>query len=173
MPVSFDRLLGPSRRVDIAYPEFAADLTAPTAAELNNTAMVFNITCALLEADTTIGLADPETSDEITMCSIGNEVTKVGDNVEITLVGLRDGRRETAEVAGVLFNLIKTADVPLVIIDRVGYPSGTAYAADQVIDYYVVETDNPTRSIGDGETIKISQTPVFRGELNVGYEIAA
>lgn len=173
MPSTFDRLLGPARRVDAAYPEAFADLANPLAAELNNAAMVFNITCALLEADTTIGLDDPDTDDELTMCSIGNEVTPTFDNVNITLTALRDGRRETVEVAGVFWNLFKARGIPLVLFDRVGYASDVAYAVGQEIDYYVIETDFPGRVINDRESIKITSTPKFRGELNIRYEIAA
>lgn len=173
MPSSFDRMLGPKRRVLLAYPEAFDDILDPQAAELNNAAMVFNITCALLESDTTIGLDDPDTDDELTMCSIGNEQTPTFDNVNITLTGLRDGRRETTEVAGVLWNLLKEKGVPFVLIDSVGYDADVPFAAGQEIDYYLIETDFPGRTINDRESIKITSVPKFRGELSIRHEIAA
>lgn len=173
MPVSFERMLGPRRTVALAYPEAFADITDPTAAELNNTQFVFQIECALDESGTSIGLDDPDTDDELSMCSIGNEVTPTFDNVSITLSGYKDARRETTEVAGVYWNLVKAPGVPLVLIDWVGYEPGTTYAAGQEIDIYLVETDNPTRTVNDRESIKIEQTPRFRGELSIRHEITA
>lgn len=58
-----------------AYPEAFADPTQPTAAELNDQfvpatnedAMVFNISCALLDDATTLNLTDSETDDTRTI----------------------------------------------------------------------------------------------------------
>lgn len=173
MPATFERLIGPKRRVKLAYPEGFADLANPTAAELNSAVYTFDITCCLTESGTTIGLADPDTDDELTMCSIGNEQTATFDNVDITLEGLRDGRRETTEVAGVFWNLVKVKGIPLVLIDSVGYEPGTPFAAGHRVELYVIETDNPTRVINDRESIKIIQVPKFRGELLTGHVLAA
>ena len=68
------RLYRENVTIALAFPEAFADWQNPTAAELNS-ALVYNITCALNEDGTTFDLADSDTDDTITFCQAAGSNT--------------------------------------------------------------------------------------------------
>ena len=76
--MAFQKLLRANVGIWAAYPEAFEDPENPTAAELNDwfeygtneDAMVFNISCAILD-DYTLNMADSDTDDSMSICDIG------------------------------------------------------------------------------------------------------
>jgi len=173
MPRSFSRMLAANRTLIIAYPEAFADPEAPTADELNATNnMVFNVSCAML-SDTALNLSDSDTDDDRTWCSVGNSVFPTYENADLNLTGLRDASLTVNNCANALFWLTKVPDIPLILIDRIGYPPATPFAVGQRIDIFSVTTDNPTRAIPDRGNITHTNVPKLASAPVTNYEIAA
>src|SRR5690625_6709702 len=76
-------------RIVAAYPEAFADPANPTAAELNDTDFVKDISCAI-EDSYTLNMSDSDTSDSRTICDSGQLQTATFENYEASLAGLRD-----------------------------------------------------------------------------------
>lgn len=174
---SFPRLLGPARSIVLAVPEIFADLEDIKASEIQDALDAgqgaYELTCAMEEGSTSVGADDPDTDDTLLMCDTGQRSRPTFDNVAITLGFMKDARRETADVAGVAWNLLKVKGIPYILIDRIGYAPGTAFAEDQEVDYYSIETDNSIRVLGDREAIRYEQTPKFRGIYSPSHTLAA
>ena len=175
MPKTFSRMLAARRTLLVAYPEAFADPNAPTADELNDTAaagMVFNVSCAML-SDTTLDLADSDTDDTRTWCSTGNDSTPTFYNASLNLTSLRDANLATVNAANTIFNLTKVPDIPLILIDRIGYAPDMDFEIGQKIDIFPVTTDNPTRAIPDRAPITHTNVPKLESDPVIDYEIAA
>lgn len=162
----------PNRRIDLAYPEAFADLSAPTVAELNNTSMVFNITCALTD-DSNVGLGDSVTDTSISICSIGNEETPIAFSVEAAFTGFRDEDGDAAGVFNLWRDLVKAPDVPFIIIDRIIGHYSDPYAIGDSVSLYSVSTDYPIDNIADAEMITLTQNFIPDGNVNTNYRVVA
>src|SRR5690625_6940169 len=75
-----------------AYPEAFANPAEPTAAEINNEDLVFNISCAI-EDSYTLNMVGSDTDDSISICDIGDVQTPTFQNYEASLDGFRDEDR--------------------------------------------------------------------------------
>lgn len=171
--MSNERLYREAIRFDLAEPEAFADRNAPTAAELNNAALVYNLTCALWEDDTEFTLGDPDTDDGLTFCSAAGEQTPTFDNPTVTMAALRDkDRTATGVFAGALERLM-FADREYIAILRVGQDSDVAYTTDQRIRMVQVKTDNPVDLVGSGDNARIQNNMLPQGWLNWNYKVVA
>lgn len=131
-----------------------------------------NISEALLDT-LALGLAASATNSELTIVSIGNEVSVSYKNVNATLDGLRDANKADAGVFNLFTNLVCGPDVRYAIVDRVGYDHDAAFAAGQVVSVYEVHTDNPLDQKADRANLKIQQAAIPSGEVAGNVSLAA
>jgi len=157
----------------LAHPEAFADATTPTAAELNNTDLVFNITCALNEDGTEFTLGDSDTDDTITFCDKAGVSTPTFYNPAVVFEAFRDADIEAAGVFNEAFDLLAFPDIEYIAVLRVGERSDTAFAAGDRIKMVGVKTDYGTDVVGSGENIRIMQTFLNNDFVNWNYEVAS
>ena len=174
-----ERLYRPNVGFWLAEPEAFADRNAPTAAELNNDDLVYNVTCALWEDDTEFTLGDPDTDDGYTFCSQAGEQNPTFDNPTVVMSALRDKTREsdtTSCASGVFngtFERLAWSDRGYIAIMRVGHDSDVSFAQGQDIRMVQVKTDLPVDVTSNGENARIQNTMLPQGWLNWNYSIAA
>lgn len=129
-----------------------------------------NISCALLD-DLQLGLADSDTDDELTICSIGNESVPTFYNVDATLTILRDASMADTGVFNLATQLLVAPDIRYAILDRLGSSSTTAITAGDIVSLYEVRTDNPVDVKEDRGNLKLTQTPISTGLVNVNRTV--
>jgi hypothetical protein len=161
-----EKLLRGNVSILAAYPEAFADLAAPTAAELNDVfayttnedAMVFDISCAVLD-DYTLNMSDSETDDELSICDIGNVSTPTFYNYEASLA----------------WRLFRGADRPFILIKRIGKEQGATFLTDgsDVISMYGVETDIPVDVVEDNTNLKFGARFKTTGDININYSVVS
>lgn len=153
-----------------AYPEAFANAAEPTAAELNNEDLVFNISCAI-EDTYTLNMTGSDTDDSISICDIGDVQTPTFQNYEASLDGFRDEDPEFDGVYNLFFNLFNGLDRPYILVKRIG-PNNTDLAEPgQTVSLYEVNTDNPIDIIGDNEMIRLGARFKPTGNLNVNVDL--
>lgn len=157
----------------LAHPEAFADATAPTASELNNTDLVFNITCALNEDGTEFTLGDSDTDDSITFCDKAGVSTPTFYNPTVVFEAFRDADTAATGVFNEAFNLLAFPDIEYIAILRVGERSDTAFAAGDRIKMVGVKTDYGTDVVGNGENVRINQAFLNNDFVNWNYEVAS
>lgn len=157
----------------LAYPEAFADRTAPTAAELNDTTLVHNITCALNEDGTEFTLGDSDTDDSLTFCSKAGISTPTFYNPTVAMEAFRDANVAATGVFNKAFDLLAWPDVEYIAILRVGQDSDTAFATGDRIKMVGVKTDIGTEVAASGENVRINQAFLNNDFVNWNYEVAA
>ena len=157
----------------LARPEAFADRTAPTAAELNDAALVPNITCALNEDGTTFTLGDSDTDDSQSFCDEGNVSTPTFFNPEVVMEAFRDADTSATGVFNEAFDLLAYPDVEYIAIMRVGKDSDVNFASGDRIKMVGVKTDFGIDINGNGENQRISQSFFNNDFVNWNYEVAA
>ena len=177
-----EKLLRANISILAAYPEAFADPANPLAAELNDVfayttnkdAMVFDISCAVLD-DYTLNQTDSETDDELTICDIGNVSSPTFFNYEASLDFLRDKDTAANGVFNLAWRLFRGADRPFWLIKRLGKPQGTPVATDgsDVISMYGVETDLPTDVVEDNSNLKFGARFKTTGDININKSIVS
>lgn len=175
-----EKLLRANVTILAAFPEAFANPAAPTAAELNDQfayttnedAMVFNVSCAILD-DYTLNMADSDTDDSMSVCDIGNVSTPTFQNYEASLDGFRDAAVNDNGVFNLFADTFRGPDREFYLIKRIGYSSSTAFAAGQDISMYGVDTDFPVDVIEDNSPLKFGARFKPNGNLNINYTLAA
>ena len=157
----------------LAHPEAFADRTAPTAAELNNTDLVHNITCALNEDGTEFTLGDSDTDDSLTFCSKAGISTPTFYNPTVAMEAFRDADVDATGVFNLAFDLLAFPDVEYIAILRVGEDSDTDFAAGDRIKMVGVKTDFGTDVVASGENTRINQAFLNNDFVNWNYEVAS
>lgn len=155
-----------------AYPEAFEDPANPKASEINNTDMVFNISCAI-EDGYTLNMVGSDSDDSMTICDIGEVQTPTFYNYEASLDGFRDEDEIANGVYNLFFNLFKTLDVPFILIKRIGQPNDEEASAGEVVSLYEVVTDNPEDLVGDNEMIRLGARFKPTGNVNINVDLAA
>lgn len=131
-----------------------------------------NVSCAILD-DVTLGLAESETDTELTICSVGNEAEPTFVNVEAQITGLRDKNKADTGVFNLFTQLNVGIDTRYGWVDRIGYPSNTAFAAGQIISIYDALNDVPLDIKEDRGNLKLQQSPVATGNVLTFHTIGA
>lgn len=157
----------------------------PTAAQLNLWqaietqaglgAVGGNISCALTDSDLELGLGDPDTDDELTICSKGNESSVTRYNPTVDMVGLRDSDIAANSVENLFFNLVNAADVEFVAVDRIqdGKNSDDPFAIGDNVTLIGFNTDNPVDVKDDQANLKIQQTGLSNGRYLINFRLVA
>lgn len=178
--MSFQKLLRANVGIWAAYPEAFADPENPTVAELNDQfvfgtnedAMVFNISCAILD-DYTLNMADSDTDDSMSICDIGNVSTPTFANYEASLDFFRDRSLSDNGVFNLARRLFMGPDRPFWLIKRIGYSQSEAFAEGQTISMYGVNTDFPVDLVEDNTMLQFGARFKPNGNININYEVAA
>lgn len=168
-----DRLYRENIRFDVAVPEAFADPTNPKVAELNNAALVFNITCALDEDGTEFTLGDPDTDDSLSFCDSAGTQNATFKNPSVTYQYFLDEDRAASGVFALARRHLSFPDVPLIGILRVGYRSDTAYAVGQRINLVGGKTDLPVSVQESGTNARQSTVLLGDGFVNWGFSVAS
>lgn len=155
-----------------ADPEAFADPAAPTATELNNATLVYNISCAITD-DYTLNMTESDTDDSRSICDIGQVATPTFFNYEASLDGFRDADLDATGVYNLFRDLFRAPDVPYILIKRIGGANTTPFAVGDTISMYEVNTDYPVDIVEDGSPIMFGARFKSTGNLNVNYEVAA
>lgn len=177
-----EKLLRGSVTILLAYPEAFANPAAPTAAELNaifvytsnESAKVFDVSCATLD-DYTMNMADPETDDTMTVCDIGQVSTPTFDNYEVSLDFLRDSSVTANGVFNLARDLTLTPDRPFWAIKRIGKAQGATFLTNgsDVISMFGVTTDNPINLVEDNSLLKHGARFKNTGEININKAVTS
>jgi len=168
-----ERLYRESITFLLAEPEAFANRNTPTAAELNNSALVYNVTCALWEDETEFTLGDPDTDDGLTFCSKAGISTPTFDNPTVVMSALRDADRTANGVFNGTLERLMFPDREYVAVLRIGPDSDVAFAAGDQIRMVAVSTDFPTEVLSNGENARIQQAFMNKGWVNWNYTVAA
>jgi hypothetical protein len=173
--MALDRLVRANVGYFIALPEavptFFQNGTVTTT-QLNGN-LVYDVTCALTEADTTFSLDDSDTDDELTFCSIGNEVTPTTRNASAVFTFLRDASKTADTVFNLARDLMSYPDVQYVLIERLFKPNTAAFAIGDQVSLIGVTTDLPVDVIADGANVKGTQNFVSTGDIAWNQTVAA
>jgi hypothetical protein len=157
----------------LAHPEAFADRTAPTAAELENSLLVHNITCALNEDGTEFTLGDSDTDDSLTFCSKAGISTPTFYNPTVVMEAFRDADVNATGVFNLAFDLLAFPDIEYIAILRVGKDSDATFVAGDKIKMVGVKTDFGTDVAASGENIRINQAFLNNDFVNWNYEVAS
>ena len=166
------KLLRGNVTIVAADPEAFADPAAPTATELNNATLVYNISCAITD-DYTLNMTESDTDDSRSICDIGQVATPTFFNYEASLDGFRDADLDATGVYNLFRDLFRAPDVPYILIKRIGGANNTPFAVGDTISMYEVNTDYPVDIVEDGSPIMFGARFKSTGNLNVNYEVAA
>lgn len=179
---SNEKLLRGNVTILLAYPEYAADPLAPTAAELNamfafsptasQANMVFNVSCATKD-DYTLNQTDSDTDDTKTVCDVGEVTNPTFQNYEGSLDFLRDIDVTAAGVFNMAAELTRTADRELYAIKRIGKPNTAAFAVGDLVSIYGFTTDFPQDLVDSGELLGHGARFKTNGKMAMRYEVAA
>ena len=140
---------------------------------MNDTDLVFNITCALNEDGTEFTLGDSDTDDSITFCDKAGVSTPTFFNPTVVFEAFRDADVDATGVFNEAFNLLAFPDIEYIAVLRVGERSDTAFAVADRIKMVGVKTDYGTDVVGNGENIRIMQTFLNNDFVNWNYEVAS
>jgi len=171
--ISNERLYRETITFWLAEPEAFANRNTPTAAELNNAALVFNLTCALWEDETEFTLGDPDTDDGLTYCSSGNVSIPTLDNPNVVFSILRDAERTSTGVFQGAFERLAWRNKEYIAILRIGKDSDVAVTATDRLRMVAVGTSDPVDALGSGESARLTQSFLNRGWVNWGYIVAS
>lgn len=157
----------------IAFPEAFANFDAPTVAELDNTDLVRRITCAAAEDDTNFDLADSDTDDSLSFCQRAGDTTLTFVNAEASVTIYRSSDPTDSNQANEAFGLLAFPGITVYLIKRIGEEPGTAWATGQRIYVGKFETDYPQDVADAGDTVRLTQSLLFQGDVNWKYTLAS
>jgi len=174
------RLTRNSQTWALAYENAFANAAAPTTTELNNSAFVFKLSCALTEDGTSMTLGDSDTDSTITYCSIGNEQTVNNANPTAQWTWLKDantgGSGTTVDLTSI-FNLatglLDLPDSRYWVISRTGKQGSqdANFAVNDRIKMALFSTDYATDLIENGKPLRGQQSFNYAGGLNWNYKV--
>lgn len=173
--MALDRLGRANVFFGLAHPEAFATLQVNgtvTAAELNSD-LVYDLSCALTESDTTYEFGDSDTDDELTFCSIGNETTATTKNATVSYTALRDASRAADTVFNLARDLMIFPDADWIAIKRIGKANTAEFAPGDRVSLVAVKNDLPTDVLGDGASVKVTNNFVPQGFVLARYKLAA
>lgn len=182
-------LILPAVEVDgvpwIVTPTGLVDYEDPTAASLNvyqaitkpsqtNAAQGGNVSCVILD-DLDLGLTGSDTDDQKTVCSKGNSSVLTLHKFNAKLNARRDADPTADSQENLFRDLTWQPDVPYFIAHRVkgGKDSTEAFAIDDEVDLYYVNTDIQVNTFPDGKPIQVEASFIQKAIVNVGHVLTA
>ena len=167
-----EKLLRANVKITAHYPEAIADINAPKVAELNNSTLGFNISCAI-EDSYTLNQTDSDTDDSLSICDIGNVETATFINYEASLDGFRDADVAANGVYNLFWRLFKAKGVPFILVKRIGAPNTIEYAEGETVSLFTVETDNSIDLVEDGSMLRLGARFKPQGNAAINVKVVA
>lgn len=182
MAITNEKLLRANYTILLAYPEYAVDPLNPTAAELNDQfifgtnedAMVFNISCAVLDdSANNINQESSDTDGTMTICDLAAVETPTFVNYSVSIDSLRDLDVDAAGLYNLLRELTIAPDRPFYVITRIGENQNDAFAVGHVRSIFGALTDNPVDIVEDGTLIGHGARFKPTGEYDINGTVTA
>jgi len=156
--------------------ESIADINAPTAEELAFAVPpgegAVNITCAITQADFTLGFTERDTNDEKSLCDDSNVATPIYKNYEATLTFFRDQNMETVEsVYNIAYELFRTPLQRGYLVTRVGKLNDEPFVDGDHVQVFDFLSGDPVNVHNDGEPVKMTVNFFPQGSSSNGYVI--
>ena len=168
------RLKNPAVRILVAHPLAFVDWTDPKAAELNaRLGLVDEITCAVNQDGSTFDLADSDTDDSLTFCQVAGAVNATTRNADVVLEVETSAVKNVVNTANTAQALLRYPGVEYFFILSIGTGPGGAFVAGDRVSMVRAETDYGVGVFGTGENIRLSQTPMARGDILWNHRITA
>lgn len=179
------RLYNPATRFYLASPLAFADWQNPTAAELNANptndpnGLIWELTCALDQADTTFDLGDSEVDDSLSFCQVAGASTPITYSPEISYTIFRSKDRweisdpTSFNTANLAFSLLAWRGIEYFAIASVGEEPGVDFAVGQRVKMARVATDFITDVAETGGNVRATASFLRRGDVNWNFEIQA
>lgn len=173
----------PVSRFYLASKLAFADWQNPTSAELNANptndpaGLIWNLTCAIAQDDTTHDLGDSDTDDALSFCQIAGAANPTSYNPEISWTIFRDANpwvvsdTNSESVANLAFSLLAWRGIEYFAILSVGEAYDQPFAAGDRVKMASVATDYLADVVASGESTRGTQSFLFRGSLNWNYEL--
>lgn len=175
----------PVTRFYLASRRAFADWQNPTVAELNANltndpnGLIWNLTCAIAQEDTTHNLGSSETDEELSVCQVAGAENPTTKTAEIQWTLFRDAKAwlvsdaTTESVANLAFSLLAWQGSEYFAIASVGKAYDQPFAVGDRIKMAGVATNTFADAIGSGETVKGSQSFLSRGDILWNKKLAA
>lgn len=182
MAITNEKMLRAHYAIMLAYPEYAADPLAPTAAELNaqfvfttdEDNMVFNVSCAILDdSANNVNQESSDTDGTMTICDLAAVETPMFVNYSVSLDALRDLEIDAPGLYNLIRELTITADRPFYVITRIGKEQNESFVAGDVISIFGVNTDNPVDIVEDGTLLGHGARFKPTGQYAINRTVAA
>lgn len=171
MANSEHKLLPANVGIWIAYPEAFADPSNPQVAELNNTKMVFNESCAITQ-DYNLNQTASATQNGTTICDVAEREVMTSRNYQIELPFFRHENITDVNVNNTLWTLTRDRGVEYIVIKRLGKPQNETFASGDVISLYGGTTASLVDNISDGALLTSTATLNPNGFINPRFEVA-
>jgi hypothetical protein len=171
--MALERLFRENVFLGVAYIEAFANPSQPTVAELNNTVLVKDLTCALWEDSTEFTLGDPDMDEGLTFCSKAGDKTATTKNPTVSYGALRDKDRVADGLFNLAFDHLAFADIPLYAIQRIGKSNITPFAIGDYVRIVRVKTDKPVDELASGSNAILVQGFLNDDFTNWNYKVTA
>lgn len=172
-------------RFILASPLAFADWTNPTVAEMNANptndpnGLIWNLTCAIAQDNTTHDLGDSDTDDTLSFCQIAGTANPTTYNPDISWTIFRDTKpwvvadTSSESVANLAFSLLAWRGVEYFAIASVGKAYDQPFAVGDRLKMARVATDAIVDNIGSGESVTGTSTMLRRGDINWNYKLGS
>jgi hypothetical protein len=167
------RLYRPNVFLGLADLAAFANPATPSVAELNNTDLVWDITCATSEDTTEFTLGDSETDTTLNFCSNASVTKTTTQNATITFKIERDEDRAATGVFNRAFQLLAYPDIPYYAIERIGKPNTAAFAVGDYVRIVQVATDMPQDVLASDANAYLENQMLTQGFINWNYQVAS
>lgn len=156
----------------LAFPEAFANWQTPTATELNS-ALVSDVTCALVETSTKFDLGNSTTDNTLTFCSTAGSQTLTFYNPSVIFEFNRSSDPTAVNQANRAWGLLAFPDIQYFAILRVGKDQSLPYAVGDVVSLIRANTDWPAENTASGKNVTMTSTMLTQGDLLWRYTVAA
>lgn len=159
----------------VPEPPGIADINVPTADELvwvedAATGPAVNITCAITQADFTLGFTERDTNTDKSLCDDSNVATPIYKNYEATLTFFRDADLDNAaSVYNIAYELFRTPLQPGYLVTRVGKLNTEPIVDGDDVQIFYVLSGDPIDVHNDGEPVKMTVNFFPQGRSSNGY----
>jgi hypothetical protein len=152
------KMMSPNTTIVWVDEDAVVNPHAPTAAELNAGQ---NISCAIVRGYT-LNPQSSDTDNTASICDEGNVETPTYDNYEASLTFFHESdNSDTTSVFKIATDLFATKGARGYLYRRLGFKSTVAFAADQVVEGFLVQSDNPQTVDGGDSGGPIQMTVPF------------
>lgn len=160
-------------KLALAAPEVFANWQTPTAAELNDANLVWDVTCAASESGTKFDLGDSDTDNSLTFCSNAGATNITFANPDVVYEINRATDPIGTNQANTAFGLLAFPDIEYFAILRLGKSPDVPFAVGDRVSLVRVHTDYIIDNVGSGNNVTATQTFLPAGDINWNYIVAA